>query len=90
MKSAYELAMERLEKESGPTKRLSDAQKEEIAEIERKFEARIAEERLSGEARIAGASSAEELGKLTAELAERVSAIEEQREKAKEAVWEQE
>ncbi len=42
MKSAYELAMERLEQQS-PTAKLSDAQKTEIAEIDSLFKAKIAE-----------------------------------------------
>ena len=42
MKSAYELAMERLEQQS-PTAKLSDAQKAEIAEIDSMFKAKIAE-----------------------------------------------
>ncbi len=42
MKSAYELAMERLEQQS-PTAKLSDAQKAEIAEIDSLFKAKIAE-----------------------------------------------
>ena len=46
MKSAYELAMERLEKESGPTKSLSDAQKAELAEIDETYTAKIAEKEL--------------------------------------------
>ena len=41
MKSAYELAMERLNKTS-PTVKLSDAQKKEIAELESEYGARIA------------------------------------------------
>ncbi len=45
MKSAYELAMERLEKQS-PTAKISAAQKEKIAEIESTFKARIAEREL--------------------------------------------
>jgi hypothetical protein len=45
MKSAYELAMERLESKS-PTKQLSARQKEEIAEIESTCRARIAEREL--------------------------------------------
>ena len=42
MKSAYELAMERLEKQA-PTARLTDAQKAEIAGIESLHKARVAE-----------------------------------------------
>jgi hypothetical protein len=42
MKSAYELAMERLEKKE-PTKKLSDAQKARIAEINSLYGSKIAE-----------------------------------------------
>jgi ABC-type hemin transport system substrate-binding protein len=45
MKSAYELAMERLEK-SAPTVTLTDAQKAEIAEIDSTYKARIAEKEM--------------------------------------------
>lgn len=42
MKSAYELAMERLEK-SNPQKPLTDEQRAEIRKIDEKFQAKIAE-----------------------------------------------
>ena len=42
MKSAYELAMERLEKES-PQESLTEEKKELISEIEKKYSAKIAE-----------------------------------------------
>ncbi len=42
MKTAYELAMERLNK-TGPTVKLTDDQKKEIAELESKCVAKIAE-----------------------------------------------
>ncbi len=42
MKSAYELAMDRLEKQA-PSAKLTDAQKHELAEIESLYKARIAE-----------------------------------------------
>jgi hypothetical protein len=45
MKSAYELAMERLNK-SSPTVKLSEQQKKEIAELESKCAAKIAEREL--------------------------------------------
>ena len=45
MKSAYELAMERLNKTS-PSIKLTDAQKKEIAELESKCAAKIAEREL--------------------------------------------
>jgi hypothetical protein len=46
MKSAYELAMERLSK-SAPTVKLTDAQKREIADLESRYKAKIAERELS-------------------------------------------
>ncbi|HAV62440.1 MAG TPA: hypothetical protein DCY13_08765 [Verrucomicrobiales bacterium] len=42
MKSAYELAMERLNK-SAPTTKLTDQQKKEIADLNEKYQAKIAE-----------------------------------------------
>jgi hypothetical protein len=42
MKSAYELAMERLEKQS-PTAKLTEAQKEQIAEVDSTYKAKVAE-----------------------------------------------
>jgi hypothetical protein len=45
MKSAYELAMERLEKKA-PSLALTDEQKQQIAEIDSTFKARIAEKEL--------------------------------------------
>jgi hypothetical protein len=45
MKSSYELAMERLSK-GAPTKKLSAEQKKEIAELESKCAAKIAEREL--------------------------------------------
>ena len=46
MKSAYELAMERLQK-TEPAKVLSDDQKRQIAEIDETFKAKIAEREVS-------------------------------------------
>jgi len=56
MKSAYELAMERLERQA-PTTQLSDKQKEQIAEIESSCRARIAERELFLTGEIAKARS---------------------------------
>lgn len=44
MKSSYELAMERFG--GGEDKPLSDEQKEKIAEIDSKYQAKIAEQRI--------------------------------------------
>jgi hypothetical protein len=56
MKSAYELAMERLEKQS-PTQKLSEKQKEEIAEIDSVTRSKIAERQLFLEGQIDKARS---------------------------------
>ena len=45
MKTAYELAMERLNKAS-PVTKLTDRQKKELAELESKYKAKIAEREL--------------------------------------------
>ena len=45
MKSAYELAMERLQKAS-PSPSLTDEQKKELAELDSKYQAKIAEKEL--------------------------------------------
>lgn len=46
MKSAYELAMERLEKESPSGPALTDEQKAQLAEIDNKIDAKIAERKI--------------------------------------------
>jgi hypothetical protein len=60
MKSAYELAMERLQK-NAPTVTLTAEQKAEIAEIDSTFKARIAERELFLKGEIAKAESAGKL-----------------------------
>lgn len=87
MKTAYELAMERLEKASGPTRKLSNAQKARIAEIEKIYDARIAETKLASESEMLSADSMEALNKFKQGLADAIASIEERREKEKEAVW---
>ncbi len=87
MKSAYEIAMERLQQEHGPTKSLTDAQRARIAEINAKFDAKTAEARLGFEAKMKGASSIEEYEKMQADQAAALGDIEEQREREKDAVW---
>lgn len=55
MKTAYELAMERLSK-SGPAAKLSDAQKNELAELDAKYAAKIAEREIALNTEIAKAA----------------------------------
>ena len=56
MKSAYELAMERLSK-SSPTVKLTDKQKKEIAELDSKYQAKVAEREIGLKSEIAKAAA---------------------------------
>jgi hypothetical protein len=88
MKSAYELAMERLEKES-PTAKLDEAQKTEIAEIESLTRARIAEREVFLRDQIAKAQFSgkpEEVAELEQELARDIRRLNEECEVKKKKV----
>ncbi len=61
MKSAYELAMERLQKDK-PSVQLTTEQKEQIAEIDSSFRAKIAERELFLKDQIRNARAAGEMG----------------------------
>jgi len=63
MKSSYELAMERLNK-TAPVPKLSAGQKQQIAEIEMKSKARIAERELALNEEITKAANAGEFEKV--------------------------
>jgi transposase len=70
MKTAYELAMERLQKDA-PTKRLKEVQKRELAELDSKYAAKIAEREIALQDEIARAGAAgdfEKAGKLGEQL----------------------
>ena len=85
MKSAYELAMSRLEK-SAPTHPLSDIQKAALAEVDSEYAARIAERKifLGGEIeKLAGDPAAAELHR---QLASDIAVLEEKREAKKERI----
>jgi len=72
MKSAYELAMERLNKTS-PTVKLTAAQKKELAELDSKYAAKVAEREiaLKGEMeKAAAAGDGELLQKIQHQLAD--------------------
>lgn len=90
MKSAYELAMERLEKEkpSGPP--LSEEQKKAIAEINEKCESQMAQARIMAEKELQSAYGdyqAEQ--QIKAKLAQEIQRLEEDREFKKQKVREQ-
>jgi hypothetical protein len=66
MKTAYELAMERLQK-NAPTRRLSEAQKKELAELDSRYAAKTAEREIASADEISRARAAgdgERAGKL--------------------------
>ncbi len=86
MKKAYELALERLNREAGPSKKLTDEQRAQLAEIDKRFEAKIAEKKLQFESRIAS-SSFEEADKLRQELAEELAKLEAERDRLKDDIW---
>jgi hypothetical protein len=86
MKSAYELAMERLEKKA-PSLALSDGQKAQIAEIESTFKARMAERELFLKGEIAKAITAgksEEAASLQKQLGIDLRRLQEDAEEKKE------
>jgi len=79
MKSAYELAMERLAKDQ-PSLNLTDDQKKQLAEIDSQFKARIAEKELflKGEiAKAQGAGKSEEVESLEKQLRSEVRRLQE-------------
>lgn len=88
MKSAYELAMERLQKQS-PARTLSDAQKAELSEIDTTAKAKVAEQELFLRDKIAGAAAEgkyEEAAQLEQQLAREIRRINEDAEAKKEKV----
>jgi len=87
MKSAYELAMERLEAASGPTKRLSDEEKAALAEIDKKYDAELAALRIDFDSRIATATTHEAYTQLKEEMSHEIIRVEDRRERDKGAIW---
>jgi hypothetical protein len=68
MKTSYELAMERLNKSAPPAK-LSNAQKKELAELDSKYAAKIAEREIALNSEIAKAEDREQQKTLREQLA---------------------
>ena len=88
MKTAYELAMERLNK-TAPSVKLTAAQKAQLAELDSKYAAKLAEREitLNGEiARAEAGGDADELSKLRGQLASDRRSIQAELEDRKEAV----
>ena len=88
MKSAYELAMERLQAESGPTRDLSEDEKRQLAEIDNRIDAKVAEINVTYSSRIAVASP-EEAQALTEEMNAEAARAEDKRQAEKNKIWEQ-
>ena len=63
MKSSYELAMERLSK-AAPASKLTTAQKKQLAELDSKYTAKIAEREIALKGEINAANAAGELEKV--------------------------
>jgi hypothetical protein len=88
MKSSYELAMERLNK-SAPGSKLTDEQKKQIAEIEAKYKAKIAEREIFLKDNLAAAAAkgdAEAYAQLEKELVSERKSFQAKLEQEKEAV----
>ena len=86
MKSAYELAMERLQKTS-PSLSLTEKQKEELADLESKYRAKIAEKELFLRDQIRKAQTAgkvDDIDSLQKQLASEIRRLQEECEAKKE------
>ena len=88
MKSAFELAMERLEKES-PTQELTNEQKVKLSELSKIYEAKIADKEVFLNGEIAKAEEAgefEQINQLTKQLASERKLLDEELEQKKNEV----
>jgi len=88
MKSAFELAMERLEKES-PTQELTEEQKAKLSELSKVYEAKIADKELFLNGEIAKAEAAgefDQIEQLTKQLVSERKVLEDELEQKKNEV----
>ena len=88
MKSAYERAMERHGGDAAPVK-LTDDQKARLAEVDKKFDAKLAEKKIGlgkllDEAR--ATANYVEIGQLEEQLSREISKFEKQREEEKDKI----
>ena len=82
MKTAFELAMERL---GGKAKSYTEEQKKQLADVDSLFESKIVQARFDAEARTAKANGdREKLAQIQDDLAVEVKSLEERRERKKE------
>lgn len=87
MKSAYELAMSRLEKTS-PAATLTDDQKARLAAVDREIDAKIAEKRIFLEDQLAKAAYHEQ-DEIRRQLASELVRLEEKRDREKNKIREE-
>ncbi|MFA6567331.1 MAG: hypothetical protein WCS96_03895 [Victivallales bacterium] len=78
MKSSFELAMERL---GGPAKKLTEAQKKDIAEIESRYKSKIVQIQLASEDRIR--KSPDDADKIRKQIASEIASLQEKCESEK-------
>jgi hypothetical protein len=89
MKSAYELAMERLAK-TEPSQKLNNTQKAELAEISNRYEAKIAERQTFLQGKIQAAEvmgDRKEVDELSIQLRRDLALLKEELEAKKQAIW---
>ena len=89
MKSAYELAMERLAKSEPATKTLTPEQKARLAEIDRVYQGKIAEREIFLKQKLEAALAAQqfdEADKIRQQIAGEKARLEEERDGEKESV----
>lgn len=89
MKSAYELAMERLAKADGATRPLSAEQKQRLAEVDRVYQGKIAEREIFLKQQLDSALAKQELDEadqLRKQIAGEKARLEEERESEKERI----
>jgi hypothetical protein len=81
MKSSFDLAMERL---GGPAKKLTEAQKKDIAEIESRYKSKIVQLQLSSEESIK--KSPDDADKIRKQIASEIASLQEKCESAKDKI----
>jgi gas vesicle protein len=81
MKSSFELAMERF---GGPTKKLTEAQKKDIADIESKYKSKIVQAQLSVDDRIK--KNPDDAEKIRKQVASEIASLQEKCESEKNKV----
>lgn len=80
--------MEKMEAASGPSRKLTDAQRARIAEIDSVIDARVAETKLAFDDKIAAATF-ETVEAVRQELATDLTRLDEKRESEKQVVWDE-